>query len=212
MLYTHNERRSNYYVVAGIFFIFRNLCYKNYLAGHKKIDSVNFAFIILWALYILKVRSVILIRHAKSDHSLSKSDFERTIRADKVQDVVRIAAEIRHRSVLPDAVISSNARRTMQTAQILCQEWGIPEGDIIEAPKIYEGGTEDILDVIHRSDPQWNTIFIIGHNPALTDFVNAYSNLIIDNISTSSAVCITFDVTDWQCIETKGKVLWFLRP
>ena len=158
------------------------------------------------------MKSVILIRHTKSDWSNILEDFDRPIRQDRKTDTVLIAKEIAEKGTLPQSVISSPAVRTLQTAEILCSEWEYPVKDIAKDKSLYECEARDILTAIKKTDEKYDCIAIVCHNPAITVFVNQYSNASIDNVPTTGAIRIDFDIEQWKDMKGDGKAKWFLRP
>jgi phosphohistidine phosphatase len=158
------------------------------------------------------MKNVIVVRHSKSDWSNIIPDFDRPVREDRRADAVLIAEEISNKGAIPQCVIASPAKRTWQTAKILCKTWGIKTKNILANEPLYEGQAKDILAAIHAASAEYHTIAIICHNPSITDFVNQYADIYIPNIPTTGAVCIGFDVNRWEDIAGKGKVAWFLRP
>ena len=158
------------------------------------------------------MKSVILIRHTKSDWSNLLEDFDRPIRQDRKTDTVLIAKEIAEKGTLPQQIISSPAVRTLQTAELLCGEWKYLFKDIIKDKSLYECEARDIVTAIQKVDEKYDVIAIVCHNPAITVFVNQYSNASIDNVPTTGAIRVDFDVEHWKDIKAEGKAKWFLRP
>lgn len=158
------------------------------------------------------MKSVTLIRHVKSDWSNFVEDFDRPVREDRKDDAKIIAKEIAKKGASPQCVICSTALRTMQTAKLLCTEWGFPVQNIITDKSLYECTASDILDVIRAVDDKYSNIAVVCHNPAITVFTNQYSTASVDNMPTTGAVNISFETDDWQSILLKGKANWILRP
>jgi phosphohistidine phosphatase len=158
------------------------------------------------------MKSVILIRHTKSDWSNLVEDFDRPIRQDRKEDAIHVAKEIEKKGKLPQYIVSSPALRTLQTAELVCSKWGYPFKNATIDKSLYECTAKEILLVIQNTEEKYDTIAIICHNPAITDLVNQYSDISIDNVPTSGAVQIDFDAEHWDRINEKGKAQWFLRP
>jgi phosphohistidine phosphatase len=158
------------------------------------------------------MKSIILIRHVKSDWSNILSDFDRPVREDRKEDATLIAKEIASKKAIPQYVIISPAIRTLQTAKLLCAKWDYPPENIATEKSLYECTARDILALIKKTDQKYDSIAIVCHNPAITDFVNQYSDALIDNVPTTGAVRITFDAPDWKGINGKGKLDWILLP
>ena len=155
------------------------------------------------------MKSIILIRHTKSDWSNIVADFDRPIRADRQNDAVLIAKEIARRNAIPQMLMASPARRTMQTAELITAVWKMVYKDITTAKELYEGSVQDILNVINGCDEKYDAISVVCHNPAITKFINQYSDSTIDNVSTTGAGLIFYEVNKWQDIDAKGKLKWF---
>ena len=158
------------------------------------------------------MKTVILIRHVKSDWSNLLNDFDRPIREDKKEDALQIAKEIDKKSAVPELIISSPAVRTLQTTKLFCGKWEYPFKKVLQNKSLYECTAKDILAVINKADDNCDSIAIICHNPAITDFVNQYSDSSVDNVPTTGAIKITFEAKHWKDINGDGKVNWFLYP
>ena len=66
---------------------------------------------------------------------------------------------------------------------------------------------------INKIDNHHAAVFLVGHNPVLTDLANFLSGESIDNIPTCGAFGIQFECDTWQEIEKKmGKKLFFEFP
>ena len=115
--------------------------------------------------------------------------------------------------VTPDLIISSPAVRAMTTAKMIAQEFGFDENQIITDPKLYLESKSKLLKEINKIDDKYNTVFLVGHNPGLTDLANMPSGESIDNIPTSGAFGIQFECNTWQEVEKgKGKKIFFEVP
>ena len=158
------------------------------------------------------MKSVILIRHIKSDWSNLLADFDRPIREDKKEEAKSIAKLIQKDNAVPHYMITSPAKRTMQTTKLFCKVWDIDKKQVEENPALYECTAQEILKVIQGGDENYKRIAIVCHNPAITDFANRYSNGDIDNVPTSGTLRIEFDVKHWKDINQAGKLIWFLYP
>ena len=158
------------------------------------------------------MKSVIIVRHSKSDWSNVLSDLERPVRADRRSDALLIAKEIAKKDAIPQHIISSPAVRTYQTAETLAAHWDYLAEDITSDSSLYECAAKDILSVIKNAHPDHHTIAIVCHNPAITDFVNTYSDTYLANVPTTGAIHISFDTDDWKEVRGKGKTMWILRP
>ena len=69
------------------------------------------------------------------------------------------------------------------------------------------------MNILSLQDDQHQSIFIIGHNPELTEFANI---LIKDNFSklpTLGILAINLDINSWnEVIDTQGEIDFFIYP
>lgn len=158
------------------------------------------------------MRSVVLIRHTKSDWTNAVDDFDRPIREDRKEDARLIAREIARRGFRPDYIVSSPARRTLQTAKLICQEWDYKYADLIQDKTLYESTPYEIIQHLRGLDDKIQNAVVICHNPSITYFLNRYGDTYIDNVPTTGAALIRFDKGHWADIGERGKMEWFLRP
>jgi len=56
-----------------------------------------------------------------------------------------------------------------------------------------------------------DNLILFGHNEAITNFVNKFGDLYIENVPTSGVVALQFDSEDWGNI-SKGKTITTLFP
>lgn len=157
------------------------------------------------------MKSVLLIRHTKSDWTNSIDDFDRPIREDRKDDARRIAQEIARRGYKPDYIASSPSKRTLQTAKLICQEWDYKYADIVQDKTLYESTAYEIISHLRGLDDTISNAVVICHNPSITNFLNRYSDTFIDNVPTTGAALIRFDKGHWADIGERGKLEWFLR-
>ena len=76
-----------------------------------------------------------------------------------------MAGEIKRLGLLPDVVLVSSARRTLQTLAAL-DPWDTPPR-IEPLDALYLAPRADLLDVLHSVAPASHTVLLVGHNPGL---------------------------------------------
>lgn len=78
-----------------------------------------------------------------------------------------MAREMRRLGLLPDVVLVSSARRTLQTLAAL-EPWDeVPRIEPLDA--LYLAPASDLLDVLRRVAPTARCVLLVGHNPGLHD-------------------------------------------
>jgi len=98
----------------------------------------------------------------------------------------------------PDFLISSPAVRALATAETMASEIGYPLDRIEVEERIYLGGISALLTVIRGLDDSLNHVMMFGHNPDLTEFVNALTGSDIENVPTCGIAHIELASDSWQ--------------
>ena len=160
------------------------------------------------------MKTLVLIRHAKSSWKFPElKDFDRPLNERGLNDAPLMGNVLKHLEMIPDRIISSPAVRAIATAEIIAQALGCSEEQIIHEPKLYLVSKSKIKKVINKADDTFKTLFIVSHNPGLTELANDLAGTDIDNIPTSGAFGIQFETGSWAEIEKgKGKNIFFEYP
>ncbi len=117
------------------------------------------------------------------------------------------------RKINPDHILSSAALRAQLTADGLAQK--IQYTDHIQyMDELYLTRPEMIMNVLSLQEDQHNSIFLIGHNPALTELANILQNENMTKFPTLGILAITLDIDSWEEIKESchGKVDFFIFP
>ena len=161
------------------------------------------------------MKTLHLLRHAKSSWSNPQhSDRERPLKKRGQRDAANMGRALQNvLDPLPMAV--SPAQRAQLTLQGLCDEWTELERlnhPIVE--ELYTFSAKDLLDWLEVQSDAGDTLFLIGHNPALTDLANALAGgQVIDNIPTAGYVQLVLDIPQWKSIRpTCGRITQQLFP
>ncbi len=160
------------------------------------------------------MKKLFLIRHAKSsweDHILSDHDRPLSDRGRK--DAPIVGDVLKSKNISPDLVLSSTARRAVKTAEIFSTILKYPIENIVVDSTIYEATTQNLLDVINKIGDDNKTVFLFGHNPAITVLANLLGDKYIDNMPTCAVAEIHLEVNSWKNIEADcGKLISFEYP
>jgi len=159
------------------------------------------------------MKTIYLIKHAKSKWSEPDiSDVERDISKKGKKDVNAIGSYLSLRGVLPDAILSSCALRAARTSDLLAKKIEY-RGTISYLEELYLTSPEQIKEIVMAQDDELETIFVVGHNPQLTELVNSLSDERISKLPSLGVVAIDFDVEEWSELEdTKGQIDFFIYP
>ncbi len=151
-----------------------------------------------------------LIRHAKSSWGdAALSDHQRPLNNRGSNDLLRMSERIKIKGWYPEQVYCSTAKRAVETYNGLEQVFMERPGFAVQFyDGLYLSSYDQINKFITELNGQHSSIALIGHNPGMTDFVNQFSNVKLDNIPTLGMMHLEIDAENWAA--TKGKE-WIFR-
>jgi phosphohistidine phosphatase len=122
-----------------------------------------------------------------------------------------MSERLKRYKVKPDIIISSSAKRAFDTAKIIAEKLKVV--NLKTEPKLYTGTSATYLDIITRISDEHKSVFIVGHNPTITEICESLSGKFVGNIPTCGIFCIEFDVERFSDISSGcGKKLFFDFP
>ena len=157
------------------------------------------------------MKNLIVIRHAKSSWDAPLKDIDRPLDNRGIKDAHRIALRaVKH---LPKTFLmfSSTAKRASETAIIFAQNFLYPIENIVFKEELYTFDENSLERVVKSFDNKYDNVILFGHNEAITNFVNKFGDIFIENVPTSGFVSLKFDSDNWKFIH-KGKTIKTLFP
>ena len=148
------------------------------------------------------MKTLYLLRHAKSSwDNPDLKDFERPLADRGISDLPVMAERFKARNGNVGCIISSPAVRTKATAKMFAKQIGFPSDEISSNPELYFAGSNMFLKAASLLDDGCEAAMLVGHNPAITDFVNEMAGGDIDNIPTCGLVQLCLPIDAWSEIE-----------
>lgn len=157
------------------------------------------------------MKTLIVLRHAKSEHPPGVADFDRSLNDRGKRDALRVGEVLLERGLKPDVIVSSSARRARKTAVRAAGTCGY-DRVIVETEDLYEAGPWDIITVIQQIPENAATALIVGHNPGFWGVVQRLGGS-IDQFPTAAWAHISLPVEAWGEVTemTRGELveLWY---
>ncbi|MEM7363716.1 MAG: NUDIX domain-containing protein [Pseudomonadota bacterium] len=155
---------------------------------------------------------LLLMRHGKSSHHLGLPDFERPLTDRGKRDAQRVGEFLRVNHLIPEQIISSPATRALATAEKCIKATGLATDSIHTDSRIYEAGTDDLLDVVAEYRPHSSRLMIVGHNPSLEHLVESLvGKTVFNDKGMTTANVVHIDVRDNSAAPI-AKVIDVVRP
>jgi phosphohistidine phosphatase len=123
----------------------------------------------LWPCQSVRVRTVVVMRHAKAEQA-GPTDFERRLAERGRGDAAEAGRWLAGRGVTPQRALVSAALRTRETWDALAEGAGWDVEPELERA-LYSAGTESVLDLLRETDPEVESVLVVGHNPTMASLV-----------------------------------------
>ncbi|MXX87874.1 MAG: histidine phosphatase family protein [Boseongicola sp. SB0677_bin_26] len=160
--------------------------------------------------------TLILTRHAKSSwDDPALDDFDRSLARRGRKSAPLIARWLVERGYVPEVVVVSGARRTVETWEGMAS--AMPEAAVLERnTALFHASASTILGVLRaQAAPR---VMLIGHNPGFADFANRIvaqppRHDRFHDYPTAATAVIEFDAESWALVRWgSGRVLDFVVP
>jgi phosphohistidine phosphatase len=157
------------------------------------------------------MKNLILIRHAKSSWERPEIDSKRDLTTKGMLKATKVASFTK-KNANPNALVwSSFAKRAYKTAVIFLENWHWNLDKIEIINELYTFDSIKLEQIVKSCPNDCNNLILFGHNNAITDFVNKFGDVFIDNVPTAGFVSIDFDTDSWTKI-SKGKTIEIIVP
>ena len=157
------------------------------------------------------MKTVTLIRHAKSSWEHELQDVERPLSARGYSDANLLSKILSDTTFQPDAVFSSPANRALTTCTIFIDALKLDRKQLTIKDELYDFEGRQVVNFIRNLDNSLHDILIFGHNNAFTAIANNYGDEYVDNVPTCGLVKIQFETNTWENID-KGHTILTLFP
>lgn len=158
-----------------------------------------------------KSKTIYIVRHAKSSWEFDVNDFNRPLKKRGRTDASLISNYLKNNFLNPDLIVSSDAERTQRTAQIYIKNLGLEAIEFKLDNELYDFSGNGVMNIVKSCDDSIDKLMLFGHNYAITNFVNVYGDISIENVPTSGFVEIHFNMNSWKDLK-KGKTVRTLFP
>ncbi|MBK7174725.1 MAG: histidine phosphatase family protein [Bacteroidales bacterium] len=160
------------------------------------------------------MKTLFVMRHAKSAWGEpGLNDFDRPILEKGKKRTQNVIHYLMKKKVNPDLVFSSPALRAMETAILMVNGLELNKQTLRVEKSIYTSDADQLEDLFLEVPRSVSEVLLIGHNPAVTDFVNKFLDESIEYMPTSGVVSLTFNINEWdEIIKSRPKLNFIVFP
>jgi phosphohistidine phosphatase len=165
------------------------------------------------------MRRLYLFRHAKAEPHGPRPDHERVLAKRGRTDAAAMGARLAERGDIPELVLCSTSKRTLETWQLAATAFD-PPPPMLEDWRIYDAPASRLLEVAGGAEDDVERLMLVGHNPGFEDLVGLLSDRsgarrwrTVDGMPTGAVAVLEADVPRWRDLKPGGmRLAEFLTP
>ena len=160
------------------------------------------------------MKTIYLVRHAAAAKGKPKSpDMKRVLSKKGRKEAVKMAKKPKKNGRLPDLLISSPAKRAMQTARVFAKAIKYPKDKILLNKTLYEANNASsngtLLEDVRSMDDQFQSVIVFGHDPLLTEFAHYLRKDFTEALPGCAVVRFDFNNISWTKVTAGRGILKF---
>jgi len=151
------------------------------------------------------MKTLLILRHAKTQSDAPAGDHARELTERGHRNAAAMGAYIQNLIGTPDAIITSDATRARQTAEIVAPAVAFAAPVTVE-PRIYAADLATLLAVVQRIPDEVQTAIIVGHNPGFEELAASLAGKAEQGVRlpTAGLALLEFDVDRWDSVRAGG--------
>ena len=160
-----------------------------------------------------QLRELILLRHAKSDWKAgNQADIDRPLSGRGKKNAQKVGKWMHQNTLIPDLILTSPAKRALQTLKRICNECGT---QTITIDELYNADLDTLKRILAEAPPV-ERIMIIGHNPGierLFNFLQKNTKEQETHLFPTASLAHFVLPSEWHQLNSgDGRLMHFVRP
>lgn len=156
------------------------------------------------------MKTLFLVRHAKSDHSYDLTDFERPLNERGHADAPEVARTLLEQGYSIAHFVSSPAKRALTTCRYFAEIFGQP--GVQKEQNLYEPLLEDFEKAVSGIDNHHASASIFSHNPTISEYATSLAGQRLE-FPTCGVAVFEADTDQWSDFAMAEKrLVRFLSP
>ena len=156
------------------------------------------------------MKRLVVVRHSKSSwKNPDLSDFDRPLNKRGNYDLPLMAKLLAKNYPKPDLIISSAALRAQVTSSQLCSAFQLQTTQLVCDKSLYHAGVSEMMTLIRKQDQKTSLLYIVGHNPGLSELINTLGEDYLENLPTTGAYGLNLNIQHWKELSESCATKWF---
>lgn len=144
-------------------------------------------------------RTLLLLRHAKSDYPDGVADHERPLAPRGIREAELAGDWLRVHAPAIDAVLCSSATRTRQTLELTRID-----APVTVADRLYDASPGTVIEEINGVDPGVETLLVVGHEPTMSNLALGLAAIDGSNPTAAESISTKFPTSAIALLRTCG--------
>ncbi len=159
------------------------------------------------------MKTLLILRHADSSWNDPRfNDHERPLNERGRSDAPRVGSFLVERELIPDRIVSSTARRAVQTAKLVADAFR-SRVEVEQSGSLYLAPPEGYAKVVAQGGGSADRLMLVGHNPGVSALATYLTGESV-RMPTAGLAVVESPVDDWADLRltTRGRLRGFWHP
>jgi phosphohistidine phosphatase len=160
------------------------------------------------------MKTLLILRHAKSSWKKPElPDHERPLSKRGKKEAPKVGQYLKDNDLVPDLILSSNARRASATAQAVAEACSFA-GQVDLYQDLYLSEPTIYLDILRCLPDDAKRVLVVGHNPDVEELLTLLTEA-NEHLTTAALAVVDLPISSWEELNeaTDGRLknLWTPR-
>ncbi len=159
------------------------------------------------------MKFLLILRHAKSSWKDAElPDHARPLNKRGKLAAPRMGQLLYEKDLVPDVILSSSARRAVETAEFVADASGYA-GEVYFLDSLYLGWPSDYIEILRNLPDDVSVAMLVGHNPGVESLLEALTDE-TEPLPTAALAYLRLPIQHWHQLtdEIEGELLNVWRP
>jgi phosphohistidine phosphatase len=145
------------------------------------------------------MKTLLIMRHAKTQPDAPNGDHARELTGRGRRDATTIGLYISSLVGTPDAIVTSDATRALETAELVATSCQFTSPLTVE-PGVYGAAAAELAEIVRQFPDTAACVLLVGHNPGMHDLIGLLSDadVPVDHVPTAAVARLEHDSAQWQ--------------
>ncbi len=151
---------------------------------------------------------LLILRHAKSSWKNNSylPDHDRPLNKRGQKQGIRIGKLLKEIGNIPDYIITSTAKRAVDTSKLVVESSGYEGRVDLESSLYHQASAEQSVKILSKMSDRYIKVLLIGHNPSLEGLISKLTNR-MEIMKTCSLAQIDLRIKSWKDIVYEENVI-----